>query len=138
MTARGILETMGNYVYLAEKLSRAIQNEDREAFRDLVRRYFFSSREFNPDVRQPHIADGVRALEKLHPGASALYDVLCEVVHPNWAGITIFRDNFTELGVLEQGVIISCLAPRHYVSTFTTILKSLFTSIEVRPLITLW
>ena len=50
---------------------------------------------------------------------------------------SVFRDNFTELRVLEQRVIISCLAPRHYVSTFTTILKSLFTSIEVRPLITL-
>ena len=139
MTARGIVETIGNFAYLVDKLLKALRSEDREAFRNLVRQYSFASREFNPDARQPHISDGVRALEKRHPGAEELYNVLCEVVHPNWAGITVFGNTLHQsMGAVEQRVIVSCLAPRHYVSTFKGVLENLFNSIQSSQLAASW
>lgn len=89
MTARGVLETAGIFVEAMTVLSRAKKLSEKERFRAALKRHVFASREFQGEsgLKSPHVNDGLRALEARAPGTLELYDVLCETVHPNWAGM---------------------------------------------------
>ncbi|MDP3408007.1 hypothetical protein [Bosea sp. (in: a-proteobacteria)] len=88
MTARGLLETAGTFIDFIDKMIRARNANDKEKFRNTLRKHFFASREFETElgIKSPHVADGIRFLDKHMPEASDIYNVLCEAVHPNWAG----------------------------------------------------
>ena len=88
MTARGILETAGLFADFIGKLTEMRKMDDKDRFRKTVKKHFFASREFEDHLtaKSPHVADGVRALDKHVVGSSKIYDILCEAVHPNWAG----------------------------------------------------
>jgi hypothetical protein len=64
------------------------EHEEKEKLRITVKRHFFASREFLEKIegKSPHVADGIRFLDKHDPGMIKIYDILCEAVHPNWSG----------------------------------------------------
>jgi hypothetical protein len=52
----------------------------------------FSARKFGTEKRSVHVLDCVRALTSIHRDVELLYDILCEAVHPNWLGVSQFRE----------------------------------------------
>jgi hypothetical protein len=88
MAARGIMETSGTFVDFVEKVTKLRESNDKDKLRLTVKRHFFASKEFQQHLegKSPHVADGLRCLDKQHPGVIRIYDVLCEAVHPNWSG----------------------------------------------------
>lgn len=88
MCARGSIETSGVLVEFFRKLQSAVSRGDGPATISVVRNFMFASMEFGKDysVSTPHVLNGIRALETKVGGIEAIYNVLCETVHPNWAG----------------------------------------------------
>jgi hypothetical protein len=88
MAARGILESVGTYVDFVDKIVKFRESADKEKLRATVKKHFFASREFLEQLegKPPHVADGIRFLDKHGPGTTKIYDILCEAVHPNWSG----------------------------------------------------
>jgi hypothetical protein len=66
MTARGILETAGLFVDFIGKLIELRKRDEKDRFRNIVKKHFFASREFEDQLtmKAPHVADGIRALDK--------------------------------------------------------------------------
>jgi hypothetical protein len=88
MAARGMLETSGTFVDFVEKVIKLRDSLDKDKLRLTVKRHFFASREFQQHLggKSPHVADGLRCLDKQSTGTLKIYDILCEAVHPNWSG----------------------------------------------------
>lgn len=88
MTARGVIEAAGILIEFIRKFRSAIQRKDSDGALSVLQNFMFASMEFGDDhsVSTPHVMNGVRGLDKIVKGTASTYDVLCETVHPNWAG----------------------------------------------------
>lgn len=93
MTSRGVIETVGVLIEFIRKFRSAVQRKDANGALSVLQNFRFASMEFGDDhsVSTPHVMNGVRGLDKIVKGTASTYDVLCETVHPNWAGRVDFR-----------------------------------------------
>jgi hypothetical protein len=71
-----------------EKIAKSVSRERL----DVIKRFTFATKKFGKDKRAIHALDCVRALKPIHLKIELLYDLLCEAVHPNWLGVTQFRE----------------------------------------------
>lgn len=87
MCARGIIETSGVLLEFQRKFCSAMDRSDFVLALSVFKNFVFASREFGVDysLSTPHVLNGIRTLDGVHPGIERAYDILCEVVHPNWA-----------------------------------------------------
>ena len=103
MTARGVFETVGILSEFIRQINAAMSSEDIASVVKVIRNYNFASKEFEEDVsiKTPHVLDGIRKLDKKVKGVVRCYDILCEVVHPNWSGRNIRDDDYTSVNGLR-------------------------------------
>jgi hypothetical protein len=134
MTARGILETAGLFVDFIGKLIEMRKKDDKERFRATVKKHFFASREFEDQLtaKSPHVADGVKALDKHVVGSSKIYDILCEAVHPNWAGTAGLNLPETNSGPVQVRSAMAALSTACAVKTYCDIATMAFAG-ELQP-----
>jgi hypothetical protein len=88
MCARGIIETAGVLLEFQRKFTAALDRSDFALALAVFKNFVFASKEFGDtySLATPHVLNGIRTLDAAHPGVGRAYDILCEVVHPNWAG----------------------------------------------------
>jgi len=135
MTARGVLETAGLFVDFIGKLIELRKKEDdKDRFRKTVKKHFFASREFEDQLtaKSPHVADGVRALDKHVEGSSKIYDILCEAVHPNWAGTTGLNLPEFDIGPVHIRSAMAALSTARAVKTYCDVATKAFAG-ELQP-----
>jgi len=134
MTARGILETAGLFVDLIGKLVELRKRDDKDRFRNMVKKHFFASREFEDQltVKAPHVADGIRELDKHVIGSSKIYDILCEAVHPNWVGTIGFSLPEFDSSPVHIRSTLAALSTARAIKTYTSITTMVFSG-ELQP-----
>jgi len=90
--ARAVLESVAVWVKITKDLEGHISHGAFDSYDRLLAQIYFGARtEWSPGstkgnkpALQPmHVNDGLKALEKEHPGVARIYDELCEVAHPN-------------------------------------------------------
>lgn len=87
-SARASLETMAVLVDFFRKFKSAVKKVNGDEIKKVLGSYIFASFEFSGFSLQktPNVMDAVRNSEKMQSGMMAVYEVLCEAVHPNWSG----------------------------------------------------
>ena len=95
LMARGVIETIGLIVLFEFKISKAGGESAKEKL-EIVKRFVFSTRKFGDQKKAIHVLDYVRALKPHYPEIELLYDILCECVHPNWLGVSQFKEFQTD------------------------------------------
>jgi hypothetical protein len=115
MCARGSIETAGMLLEFFRKLQSAVSRGDGPSTVSVVRNFMFASMEFGKDysVSTPHVLNGIRALETRVGGIEMIYNILCETVHPNWAGRIVgdkLDDSASEKSIVRVYVSISSLS----------------------------
>jgi hypothetical protein len=83
-------------------------------------------------AKSPHVADGVRALDKHVVGSSKIYNILCEAVHPNWAGTTGLNLPEFDTGPVHIRSAMAALSTARAVKTYCDIATTAFAS-ELQP-----
>jgi hypothetical protein len=91
LMARGVIETAGLLVLFESKMKKATGSGTKERL-EAIKKFVFSTKKFGNEKRSVHALDCVRALTPYHPDVELLYDILCEAVHPNWLGVSQFRE----------------------------------------------
>jgi hypothetical protein len=84
MAARGFIETIALLNFFVVKYIPHAGRSDRK---NVVERFAFSTRSFADAKRGIHVLDALRELGKTSPELMVGYEILCEVVHPNWLGV---------------------------------------------------
>ena len=91
LMARGVIETAGLLVLFDTKISKLnIKTSDEKL--NAIKKFVFATKKFGNEKKAVHVLDCVRALKPFHPDVEVLYDLLCECVHPNWLGVTQFKE----------------------------------------------
>ena len=91
LMARGVLETAGLLTLFERKMEKVPKNAIQERL-DTVKKFVFATKKFGNEKRTIHALDCVRALNPYQSDVELLYDILCEAVHPNWLGVSQFRE----------------------------------------------
>ena len=85
---RAIVETFAMMFTFRERLDRFLKGKTKNigAFDDFLMRCLLGAKN-NPEMlTSTNILTAVDRVERTRPGFRNVYDVLCEYVHPNWAG----------------------------------------------------
>jgi hypothetical protein len=91
LMARGVIETAGLLVLFDIKMEKIVDASTKEKL-EAVKKFVFSTKKFGNEKRSVHALDCVRALRPYHSDVELLYDILCEAVHPNWLGVSQFKE----------------------------------------------
>lgn len=91
LTARGVIETAGLIVLFESKMQKLSSGASKQRL-ETVKTFVFSTKKFSAKKKAVHVLDCVRALKPIHSEVELLYDILCESVHPNWLGVSFFKD----------------------------------------------
>jgi hypothetical protein len=85
-TTRAFQETLAMLFYINRKVKKAIDDQSISALDKTLMKALTGSKN-NPDMRDPiNILTIVDRVDKEIPGFRGVYDNLCELSHPNWAG----------------------------------------------------
>lgn len=117
MCARGAVETAGILAEFRRKFQNALDPVDETEVVSVARNFLFASKEFGAsrEVATPHVLNGVRALDRDCSGVFNAYEILCESVHPNWAGRLNVGVDATEIDAIAATRI-------HLASLYLTLL----------------
>ena len=99
MCARGAVETAGILAEFRRKFQNALDPFDDTDVVFISRNFVFASKGFGAsrEIATPHVLNGVRALDRECSGVFSAYEILCETVHPNWAGRLNVNFNIDEV-----------------------------------------
>jgi hypothetical protein len=86
---------LGLLVLFEAKMAKAEARTAGEKL-EIVKQFVFATRKFGEQKKAIHVLDCVRALKPHYAEIELLYDILCEAVHPNWLGVSQFREFQTD------------------------------------------
>ena len=97
LLSRSVIETSAMLVLFSQNLTKAARTTDRCRIQNVVRSHYLGSKAFElTGSTSPHVMDALRAVKEQEEWVQAVYDMLSEVAHPNWAGTTqVFIDDVT-------------------------------------------
>ena len=107
LVAGGVIETAGLLILFETRMKKTAEATAKEKL-ETVRRFVFSTKKFGNEKRSVHAMDCVRALIVFHRDVELLYDILCEAVHPNWLGVSQFKEfRVATVEVQEQDELVT-------------------------------
>ncbi len=106
LAARGVIETAGLLVLFESRISKLSEDAISERL-DTIKKFVFSTKKFGEEKKSVHALDCVRALEAHYADVALLYDILCEAVHPNWLGVSQFKEYGQDTGFAEQDELLT-------------------------------
>ena len=83
---RGKIESLGMLQLFMIKYRFEDSREER---RLALEKFYFSQRAIGDKETSIHVNDGLRSMKKVAPETMRIYDLLCEIVHPNWLGTVV-------------------------------------------------
>jgi len=126
LMARGVVETAGLLLLFETKMKKIAAAGAKEKL-EAIRKFVFSTKRFGNEKRTVHALDCVRALTSIYRDVELLYEILCEAVHPNWLGVSQFREfqagssDTQEHDKLVSMMVYQALLLGHKVATTVTI-----------------
>jgi len=85
-TTRAFQETFAALFYVNREVKKAIKDGDLAHLDESLMKSLMGSKN-NPDMPDPvNVLKMVDHVDKEVPGFRSVYDILCELSHPNWAG----------------------------------------------------
>jgi hypothetical protein len=85
--ARAVVETVAVLFALHEHVARFLQDKDAEGLDSFFMKTLIGSRSGGALPVATNILTLIDRLHKEVEGARTIYDALCEITHPNWAGL---------------------------------------------------
>jgi hypothetical protein len=124
---RAIVETVAVLFVLHERLNRFLKEKDKDV--ESLDEFFMKSlvgSKVDQEMPTPsNILNMIDRVEKTFPGYRSVYDILCEYVHPNWAGL------FGSFGDIIKEKVELKLGPNERTKAYSSGLNVLSTSLMV-------
>jgi hypothetical protein len=88
ITARSLFEGICMLMEFQRKIKACVQKGNYKNFKVTLTNFTFASKEFESikTGSLPNVMDAIRNSEKTIKNSLLIYGILCEAVHPNWAG----------------------------------------------------
>ena len=84
---RAVMETTAMMYWLSIKAKEFSETKDVDAFDEFLMKGMFGGRDVGSPLSPYNILTAVDHIDKQINGTRAIYDILCEFTHPNYAGV---------------------------------------------------